>query len=697
MTGDPLNTPRDIGGIDNIIELFNSLMSGKDNAYVSVPITTGHRFLGWYRQAGCKLDPASQAYKEAHDRQVIKPNKEEAKKKIAGLRHRCQTAYPVLIDPSAFDWPEWNQDDYRYFWGRVIERYVKTVIFLDGWQYSNGCAFEFLMAVLTGTETFNERLAVIDPQAGLDMISGAIQEMRDSSAPSGYPVYLGKVAGELESYISREGYQPIGIEGLFKSAADLPQPDPDREYLKDEVLDRLAMIGNVAQFISFGPGPEPDQRFSRVAGFEPNYRFSSAREGIDYLLKNSPEGTVNIRGFRPGISKGEPLYYGLDNSDRVMEILHQKALENKFSIVNETIDIDDGGVSGVAIGQVFEFSPGDTPKCVDKPGVCRLPRDIGLNLLEKVYGFRPTLNFPFSHRVEFSIHPKKRGIRHAHTIIWELEDVNASDIIPDISWPNNFSRLLGDKVYGLLIADVLGLPVPWTTVINRHVAPFSFGMKTGTSETWIRTCPSVRSPGKYPTYFGWRDPFSIIDESKDIISVISQEAIHPEYSGSLIPGQPDGREPLIEGVKGAGDAFMVGRRPPEELPGEVKEAVRDLYMAAFKHLGPVEMEWVYDGKRAWLVQLHKSGEISAPGIIYNGEPGTFIEFKIDEGLEALRVLIARIEGKNVGVILLGDVGITSHFGDLLRKARIPSRLMDGSLKTQVPGSLNSPCSHPVPD
>jgi hypothetical protein len=45
-------------------------------------------------------------------------------------------------------------------------------------------------------------------------------------------------------------------------------------------------------------------------------------------------------------------------------------------------------------------------------------------------------------------------------------------------------------------------------------------------------------------------------------------------------------------------------------------------------------------------------------------------------LEALRKLIAAIGEKNTdtGIILPGDVGITSHFGDLLRRARIPSRL-----------------------
>ncbi len=695
MPGDPLNHPRDTGGIENIIELFNCLIDGKNTAYVSVPITTGHRFLGWYKQEGCKLDPGSIPYKEAHARAVIQPNIADAKQKIIELRHRCQPGYPVLIDPSAFNWPEWTQDDYRYFWGKVIERYVKAVIFLPGWQYSNGCAFEFLTAVLSGADTLDERLAVIAPQAGLDAVNVAIKELYESAAPSGYSVYLKRVADELGTYISREGQRPVCLDSLFETwlgagVAETADSETEvktpREYLKDEVLDRLAMIGNVAQFVSFGPGKEPEQRFSRVSGFEPNQRFTSTREAIEYLMKNSPEGTVNIRGFKPGILKGEPLYYGLDNVDSVLDVLQQKSSDGKFSIVNETIDIHDGGVSGVAMGQVFEFSPGDTPKCVDKPGICRLPRDIGLNLLEKIYGFRPALNFPLSHRVEFSIHPKKRGIRHAHTIIWELEEVNAPDSIPDISWPNNFSRMLGDKAYGLLIADSLGLPTPLTTVISRTVAPFTFGSKTGLAEVWMRTCPDVRSPGKYPTSYGWQDPFKMmaaLDHQAElepgaarVASVLAQEAVTPVYSGSLIPGGAAGKEPYIEGVQGAGDAFMVGRTPPEALPGEVIKAVQEIYLAAFQHLGPVEMEWVFDGKKAWLVQLHKSEASALPGIIYGGEAGTFIEFKVEDGLEALRKLIAGIAETNTdtGIILIGDVGITSHFGDLLRRARIPSRL-----------------------
>jgi hypothetical protein len=118
----------------------------------------------------------------------------------------------------------------------------------------------------------------------------------------------------------------------------------------------------------------------------------------------------------------------------------------------------------------------------------------------------------------------------------------------------------------------------------------------------------------------------------------------------------------------------VGEKPPEELPGEVKKAVTDLYHNAFKQLGPIEIEWVYDGKKAWLVQLHKSEAFSVGGIIYPGEAERFIEFDIGKGLEALRELIPGAKADNVGIILKGDIGITSHFGDLLRRAEIPSRI-----------------------
>ncbi|MCU0286742.1 MAG: hypothetical protein MUF15_10110 [Acidobacteria bacterium] len=669
----PINTPRDTGGIENMLGFLSSLIEGKSAIYISAPITTGNRFIRWYKERGVKLEPESRLYKEEHFKHVIRPNIEDVKKKIAELRHYFDT---FIIDPTKFDYPEWTQDDYRYFWGSVIERHVKTVVLLDGWQYSQGSTFEYLVATRSDIEILSENLYKLEPGTGLEMIREAIVKYKESSLPA---EYFEKVADELQ-ITNTTGAEKIPVE--LKIETHSPS-NPDAHY-KDAILDRLALIGNVAQFVSFDLNEELTQRFSQVIGFKPNHRFAEPRKAVENLLESSPEGTVNIRSFQPGNPKGGPLIYGLNNIDDIMQILLQNAAGHKISIVNETIDINDGGVSGVTFGQIIEFSPWDTPKCVDKAGVCSLPRKLGLRVLESVYGFHPALNFPPSYRVEFSIHPRRRGLRQGHTILWELEEVNTTELEPEINWPNNFSRMLGDKVFGLLIADAIGLPVPLAIVIPRDMAPFTFGRKTGTFESWIRTCPGERVPGKYPTYFGWCDPFKLMAEedakcanetnSIRIMSVLAQQAVNPVFSGSLLTTNTDGSEPFIEGIRGRGDAFMIGQAAPIPLPEDVLLAVNKLYQAAFKALGPVEIEWVYDGEKAWVIQLHKSNAAPVSEIIYPGEEIEFVKFQVTEGLEALRQLIPKLKKDKLGIIVEGDIGITSHFGDILRKAEIPAKL-----------------------
>jgi hypothetical protein len=334
-------------------------------------------------------------------------------------------------------------------------------------------------------------------------------------------------------------------------------------------------------------------------------------------------------------------------------------------------------VSGVALGDVIEVAPGDTPRAVEKPGTVSFSREMGLRLLEKVYHFRPALDFAPSLRVEFSIHPLRRGFRHDHTIVWELEQVGITHSTAETRWPNKFSRFIGDKAFGLLVADMLGLPVPATTVFARHLAPFTFGRETGTGETWIRTCPVVQDPGHYTTQRGWLDPFKLMHEedpeATNIASVIAQEGIDAAYSGSLIV-QADG-EARIEGTRGYGDKFMVGQVNLSPLPEETLEDVRRLYEEAARHLGPVRMEWVYDKNgRTWIVQLHR-GKTSSQGlVIHKGEASFYHRFDVADGIDELRKLIATVEGRGEGIILVGQVGVTSHLGDLLRKAEIPSRV-----------------------
>jgi hypothetical protein len=448
-----------------------------------------------------------------------------------------------------------------------------------------------------------------------------------------------------------------------------------RGLIKDAVLDRVSEAANVAQFVSFDP--EARQRYARIHEHEPNHTFESVERAVETLLAASPDSSVNVRSFTPENPKSREFIYGLRTVEEAVAGVRRLAAEGLYTIVNETVNVNDGGVSGVALGDVIEVAPGDTPRAVEKPGTVSFARDMGLRLLEKVYHFRPALDFAPDLRVEFSIHPIRRGFRMQHTIVWELEQVGLTHSTAETRWPNKFSRFVGDKAFGLLVADMLGLPVPQTTVFARHLPPFTFGRATGTGETWIRTCPVVQDPGHYTTQRGWLDPFKLMHEedpeATNIASVLAQEGVDAAFSGSLIV-QADG-EAKIEGTRGYGDKFMLGQVDLAVLPEETLAEVTRLYEEATRHLGAVRMEWVYgkDG-RTWIVQLHRGQTSSQGSIIHKGEAAVYHRFDVREGIDELRKLIAAVEGRGEGIILVGQVGVTSHLGDLLRKAQIPSRV-----------------------
>ncbi|MGN8154368.1 hypothetical protein ACTJK5_19020 [Agrobacterium sp. 22094] len=445
---------------------------------------------------------------------------------------------------------------------------------------------------------------------------------------------------------------------------------------KDEILNSLAATANVAQFVSFRPTEDGSlvQSYCRIAGYEENYRFPDIREAVVALLAKSSDQMVNIRSYEPESPRSREFIYGLSSVDKVITELERLSVERLHLIVNETIDVKDGGVSGVAQGQLIEFSPDDTPRCVEKPGVAALPLSLGMKLLEIVYGFAPELSFAANARVEFSIHPKPRGYHQRHTIVWEYERDNPSFLAPAISWPNRFSRHLGDKAFGLLVADCLGLPVPKTTVMGRRVAPFSFGRETGSFEVWTRTSPLEPQPGLYTTVKGWLDPFALLlkedPDGSQLQSVICQSAVKARYSGAAVAGARDAI--IVEGRRGEGDRFMLGLDSPEDLPAYVVENVRATYAVLASRLGPVRFEWVHDGDVVWIVQLHCGATVTEADIIVPGEAASWVKFKTAEGLEALRDMLTKMSDGQ-GVLIVGSVGLTSHVADLLRKAKFPAR------------------------
>ncbi|MFH2108555.1 MAG: hypothetical protein ABII93_07795 [Chrysiogenia bacterium] len=663
-----------------IEKIIDVILNGNKVTYISAPISSGKRFLQWYKTEGIKLNSESDEYNKSLFLKVIKKNNHDSEKKISKIN---KIENNLIVDPTKLDFSEWTQNDYRIFWSNFIKKHVSKIIMLNDWEYSIGCVTEFKTGILNNIDIFNENNKLIEKEEGLKRIKIAFDDLNINGCDTRFHEEMLANFSKRNNFIKKHPENKLVLS-----------------FFKDEILDRLSKYGNVAQFISFDSSNKLSQRFSRIFGMETNQSFNSLKTAVKKILAASKENSVNIRSYFPNSPKGEPLIYGLIHLDEIISKLKEKASENKFTILNETINISDGGVSGVLLGNIIEFSPFATPQCVDQPGICSLPRELGMQLLKTVYGFYPDLFFNDKLRVEFSLHPIKRGYKNSHTILWEIEKVESKKTIANISWPNNFSKMLGDKVFGLLIADALGFNVPFTLVINRKIAPFSFGRHTGTHETWIRSCPTIRTPGKYPTFYGWVDPFimteniekELNENSKpNISSIIAQDSVNSFFSGSLITLK--NKKPFIEGVQGRGDDFMVGKTAPQNLPSSIKKAVSSVFFQLKKKIGPIEMEWVYDGKKVWIVQLHQSKSSFSSNIIYPGKAKKYIKFEVlntslskKDKLEELRSLVSKIKGKEIGITFEGDIGITSHFGDILRENKIISKIIKA--KKKQPDSKN---------
>jgi hypothetical protein len=278
--------------------------------------------------------------------------------------------------------------------------------------------------------------------------------------------------------------------------------------------------------------------------------------------------------------------------------------------------------------------------------------------------------------VEFSIHPIRRGFGREHTIIWELQEVPASHLAAIPKWPNAFSEFIGDKVFGLLLADALGVRVPRSTVLSRNLLPFEFGTRTGSDVKWLRTCPKIPEPGLFPTIRGWTDPFKLLQSvpgQDRLSSIIVQDEVEARFSGALLTGRDE--KPIIEGVIGFGDQFMLGRAEPATLDEPLVSRLQELHATLVRFVGAVRAEWSFDGNAIWLIQLQQEAPISDGWIIVPGQVESEVEFDVSQGLPGLRELVELIEGKSVGIKIIGNVGITSHIADVLRRHRVPSKIV----------------------
>lgn len=451
--------------------------------------------------------------------------------------------------------------------------------------------------------------------------------------------------------------------------------------LKDEVLNDLEANGhNVAQFVSFSPGLGIRYCHLNYGGVS----VDTLDQLVAIVLEASNARSVNIRSFHPDSMQGNEFIYGVTDVETAVSHVERLAAEGLYTIVHETIDVNDGGVSGVVQNGFIEFSPGVTPRGVEnsKEPICSFDDEVGIRILERVYSVDlNNLRDTTGKRTEFSIHPKPVGVKRERVITWEVHAVPYTlKFQPRYVWPNAFSKMIGDKVFGLLLASELGFPIPGTHVTLRNKpVEFGFGGSPGhkwalNDEVWTRPCPAEPVPGKYRTERGLlhqRNHMENEDPSgKALVSCIIQQEVKAQWSGAAIPTE---RGVKIEGVAGFGDKYMDGTQAPDVLPVNIKIDVYNLYQSLSATFGTIKIEWAHDGDKVWLLQIHVVEEMPGGKTIYPGEFKEYLLFNSEQRLDHLRWLISNLP-EGFGVVVQGNVGMSSHVADVLRKARVPSRL-----------------------
>jgi hypothetical protein len=627
--------------------------------YVSTPIAAGPKFVEWMRTEGQHLIKDGNEYQRALKAEVILPNIQRTAASIELLRC-CHMG--LIINPTTLEVPGWKQSDFHRFWTIILDRHARRVILLQGWQYSRGCTIEFEAAQKLGVDCVDENLEAISREKGLTLIQAA---MEPSKAVGIDTDALEKVCRKL---VQRETFKVSDRRQLYK----------------DEVLDHLACTANVAQFVSFAPHPQIRQRFARIIGYEPNHQFASPEEAVQALLLSAPEKKVNIRSYNPHLPEGNPFVRGLRSLAEVMSELRRLSEDKQlYTIVNEVIDESDNGVSGVCYRGLMEFAPDSTPRCVDNDKIetAIFPFEVGMCILKRVYGFEPDLRGREGARTEFSIHPQRRGWNQGHTIIWQSEQRPLQGIEAPVRWPHRFSRMLGDKAFGLLVAEAVGLPVPRTIDYSRRLFPFSFGQSIGTGTVITRPCPEEKEPGYYPSATGWHNPYDVLagrilkpaemrsnPSPAPLASIIIQEAVYAQFSGRALFRAINDID--IHGVAGEGGAFMLGDQIHENLPKKLVQTVRETYEHAHRVVGPAGIEWVFDGSTVWVVQLNIADSQKRKVTIDKNIE--WEKFQFSKGkLEDFRRRVMELRGTGKGIIIIGDVSPLSHLGEIAENQGVP--------------------------
>jgi len=181
--------------INQLVGVYSTVIDKQSGFYVSCPMTSGRKYL----DEVYANDPPNSRLSEEKRKAIFNKNCHQARSVVAMTRLHFPTAH--VIDPTAFYMPGWESSDYLAFWREVLIKHVTVIRFVDDWQFSNGCAYEFAVGVITGKYLTDERERVITPVEGHNMIKAAADYYDVVGSDS---TFLRHVINSLERFFQEE-------------------------------------------------------------------------------------------------------------------------------------------------------------------------------------------------------------------------------------------------------------------------------------------------------------------------------------------------------------------------------------------------------------------------------------------------------------------------------------------------------------
>jgi hypothetical protein len=160
------------------LSALDGVLNGDKAIYASSELTTGRRFYELLRAHGAR-DAAELHGKlgEADYQRLLWDPNLAATNAFARALRQHHAPGELVVTPGPFSAPGWSQQEYLAFWETLLRTRVKAAWFNDGWEYSNGCAFEFAVASDAGLPTCDVAGRALTVEAGRERLEAAAREL----------------------------------------------------------------------------------------------------------------------------------------------------------------------------------------------------------------------------------------------------------------------------------------------------------------------------------------------------------------------------------------------------------------------------------------------------------------------------------------------------------------------------------------